>query len=151
MEQGTAERLLTLAIPLQHCTSGQWGNTLIKLALFKYIPPCHKKNEMETLFGILANSMICLFLLPQLIRLCKRKRARYISFGLLLLVLPATLCWAVFGWLEQENLVVVSSLIAVVMDILTLILYINSPHKLHTRPRMYTRRSEGLHGARWNR
>ena len=59
---------------------------------------------MDTLVAITANSLVCSLLLSQLVRLFKRRKARHLSIGLLLLMLPATLCWAIFGYLEGKQL-----------------------------------------------
>ncbi len=81
---------------------------------------------MDTLVAIFANSLVCSLLLSQLIRLCKGKKARYLSTGLLLLMLPATLCWAVFGYLEGKQLMFLCSIGTALLNVLTLMMYINS-------------------------
>jgi uncharacterized protein with PQ loop repeat len=64
---------------------------------------------MDTLVALAANALICVILLPQLIRLFKKKKARYLSTWLLVLIMPTALSWGVFGWLEHQNMVVASS------------------------------------------
>jgi uncharacterized protein with PQ loop repeat len=86
---------------------------------------------MDTLFGMLANTLICLVLLPQMIRLFKGKKARYLSIGLLLAMIPAALCWGAFGWLENKQLMIAFSTLTILLILLTLTLYIN--YKSHLR------------------
>lgn len=81
---------------------------------------------MDTLVALAANTLICLILVPQLIRLYKKKRARHVSLWLLLLVLPATLTWGIFGWLENKQLVVACSVMTVLINIITIILFVSS-------------------------
>lgn len=102
---------------------------------------------MDNLVALASNALICLVLLPQLIRLFKKKKAHYLSFWLLVLIMPATLCWGVFGWLEHQNVIVASSLTTTFVNLLTLVLYL-SRSQFHFQPDMYRSRSHQLLGMR---
>lgn len=81
---------------------------------------------MDTLVAIFANSLVSSLLLFQSIRLLKRRKARYLSVGLLLLMLPATLCWAVFGWLESKQIMFACGVGTFLLNVVTLYLYLNA-------------------------
>ena len=85
---------------------------------------------MDTLVAMFANSLICSLLLSQLVRLFRKRKARYLSIGLLLLLLPATLCWAVFGWLEGKQVMFACSMGTILLIILTLMVYISNSRSL---------------------
>jgi uncharacterized protein with PQ loop repeat len=102
---------------------------------------------MDNLVALASNTLICLVLLPQLIRLFKKKKARYLSFWLLVLIMPATLCWGVFGWLEHQNMIVAYSLTTAFVNLLTLVLYLTS-NQFQYQSGMYRSRSHQLLGMR---
>jgi|GEM_PF-1206739 len=81
---------------------------------------------MDTLVAIFANSLVSSLLLFQSIRLLKKRKARYLSVGLLLLMLPATLCWAVFGYLENKQIMLTCGVGTFLLNVVTLFLYINA-------------------------
>jgi uncharacterized protein with PQ loop repeat len=95
---------------------------------------------MDTVFAIMANSLICLLLVPQMIRLARKKKARNLSLVLLILILSVTLCWCVFGWLDQQRLIFGYSVMNILLTVLTLILFVNSPYHLQTPYRTYSRK-----------
>lgn len=102
---------------------------------------------MDNLVALASNALICLVLLPQLIRLFKKKKARYLSVGLLMLIMPATLCWGVFGYLEHQHMIVAYSLTTAFVNLLTLVLYI-SRNQFQFQSHMYRTRSHQLLGVR---
>lgn len=107
---------------------------------------------MDAVFAILANSLVCLLLVPQLIRLFKGKKARNLSLLLLILILPVTLCWCVFGWLDQQRLIFGYSVMNILLTVLTLILFVTSPYHLQTPYRAYLRKwSYFLYMMGWKR
>lgn len=81
---------------------------------------------MDTLVAIFANSLVSSLLLFQSIRLLKRRKARYLSVGLLLLMLPATFCWAVFGYLESKQIMLACGIGTFLLNVVTLFLYVNA-------------------------
>lgn len=83
---------------------------------------------MDTLVAIFANSLVCSLLLSQSFRMLRKRKARYLSTGLLLLMLPATLCWTVFGWMESKQLMFAFGMATFLLNIGTLMLYISSKH-----------------------
>jgi uncharacterized protein with PQ loop repeat len=85
---------------------------------------------MDTLVAIFANSLVCALLFSQLVRLYKGRKARHLSIGLLVLLLPATLCWAIFGYLESKQLMFLSSIGTTLLTILTLGVYIATSRQL---------------------
>lgn len=87
---------------------------------------------MDTLVAMFANALVSCLLLTQLVRLFKGRKARHLSIGLLLLLLPATLCWAAFGWMEGRNLMFICSIGTAFLNLLTLMLYISSSRHLRT-------------------
>ncbi|AXY74394.1 hypothetical protein D3H65_10570 [Paraflavitalea soli] len=81
---------------------------------------------MDTLVAIFANSLVSSLLLFQSIRLLKRRKARFLSIGLLLLMLPATLCWAVFGYLDNKDVMLACGAGTFLLNVVTLFLYIQA-------------------------
>jgi uncharacterized protein with PQ loop repeat len=81
---------------------------------------------MDAQIAIFANSLVCFVLVPQMIRLFRKKKARYLSVSTLLLMLPATTCWTIFAWLEHSQLVFAFSLMTALLNILTLTLYVST-------------------------
>ncbi|MDF2189117.1 hypothetical protein [Paraflavitalea sp. CAU 1676] len=81
---------------------------------------------MDTLVAIFANSLVSSLLLFQSIRLLRKRKARYLSVSLLLLMLPATLCWTVFGWLESKQVMFACGMATFLLNIVTLMLYVSS-------------------------
>jgi len=102
---------------------------------------------MDPFVALISNTLICIVLLPQMIRLFKKKKARYLSFWLLVLIMPATICWGVFGWLEHQNMVFAYSIMTVSVNVLTLVLYL-SRHQLHFQSHMYRSIRHQLLGLR---
>lgn len=83
---------------------------------------------MDTLVAIFANSLVCSLLLFQSIRMLRRRKARYLSIGLLLLMLPATLCWTVFGFMENKHIMFLAGTATLLLNLGTLMLYISTKH-----------------------
>lgn len=81
---------------------------------------------MDAQIAIFANSLVCFVLLPQMIRLLRKKKARYLSVSTLLLMLPATVCWTVFAWLDHSQLIFAFCLMTALLNILTLTLYVGT-------------------------
>ncbi len=102
---------------------------------------------MDTLVALAANTLICLILLPQLIRLFKRKKARYLSTWLLVLMIPTALSWGVFGWLEHQNMVIASSVTTMLLNLLTLGLYLTS-NQFQSQNHLYRSRRHRLLGIK---
>jgi uncharacterized protein with PQ loop repeat len=102
---------------------------------------------MDTLVALAANALICVILLPQLIRLFKKKKARYLSTWLLVLIMPTALSWGVFGWLEHQNMVVASSATTILLNVLTLVLYLTSS-QFQSHNHLYRRRGQRLLGIK---
>jgi uncharacterized protein with PQ loop repeat len=102
---------------------------------------------MDTLVALAANALICVILLPQLIRLFKKKKARYLSTWLLVLIMPTALSWGVFGWLEHQNMVVASSATTILLNVLTLVLYLTSS-QFQSQNHLYRSRGHRLLGIK---
>lgn len=83
---------------------------------------------MDTLVAIFANALVSSLLLFQSIRILRGRKARYLSVGLLLLMLPATLCWTVFGWLESKQIVFAFGFTSFLLNMATLMLYVSARH-----------------------
>lgn len=83
---------------------------------------------MDTLVAIFANALVSSLLLFQSIRILRGRKARYLSVGLLLLMLPATLCWTVFGWLESKQIVFAFGFTSFLLTLATLMLYVSARH-----------------------
>jgi uncharacterized protein with PQ loop repeat len=85
---------------------------------------------MDTLVAIFANSLVSSLLLFQSIRLLKKRKARYLSVGILVLMMPATLCWTIFGWMEGKQIMLACGLATFLLNIVTLTLYLSAKFRM---------------------
>lgn len=88
---------------------------------------------MDTLVAIFANSLICSLLLFQTVRMLRKRKARYLSTSLLLLMLPATTCWTVFGWLENKQVMFLFGMVTLLLNLVTLALYLTRSYRIMAR------------------
>ena len=84
---------------------------------------------LENLIGILASIFITLSLLPQLVKLLRKKYAGDISMLMLFILLAGQIFWVWYGVLKKDWIIIISNSIAAGINLLVIFFSLRYKHK----------------------
>ena len=80
-------------------------------------------SSIPPLIAIIAPTVSCVQLLPQLVKTSITKKAKDLSFGSLLLILISNMLWLVHGYLILDVSLIAAGLISMTINSVLLFLY----------------------------
>ncbi|WP_294284414.1 SemiSWEET transporter [uncultured Chryseobacterium sp.] len=75
----------------------------------------------ENLLGIIAGALTSVAMLPQLIKVIKKKNADDLSWGMLMVLISGLSLWVWYGFLKDELPIILSNAFAVIVNITLLV------------------------------
>jgi MtN3 and saliva related transmembrane protein len=78
--------------------------------------------DATQLIGIAASVGTGLYLLPQLIKLFKEKKAEQLSVGMMAVLLGGLILWIIYGVRKEDPIIIISNAISLVLNISIMVL-----------------------------
>jgi MtN3 and saliva related transmembrane protein len=85
--------------------------------------------KRDLLIGILASIFSTISMLPQLIKLLKKKKAENISMVMLVILFIGLSSWIYYGILKKDLIIIISNIFSVVLNLLIIVFTIKYSKK----------------------
>lgn len=80
--------------------------------------------SFTTIIGLFASALTAFSLIPQLIKLIKKKESKDLSVVMLSVLISGLGMWIYYGFLKEDAIIIVSNAIACLINAITLVLAI---------------------------
>ncbi len=80
--------------------------------------------SFTTIIGLFASALTAFSLIPQLIKLIKKKESKDLSVVMLSVLISGLGIWIYYGFLKKDAIIIVSNAIACLINAITLVLAI---------------------------
>ena len=80
--------------------------------------------ELVQIVGIIAGSITAVSMVPQLIKVIKHKKVDHISIWMVITLLTGLTFWIVYGFLQNDMIIIVTNIFSAAVNIILLILKI---------------------------
>src|SRR5579863_430417 len=80
-------------------------------------PLYHKKNmNQPTWIGLIASILTTLAAVPQLVKICREKKAENISLMWVVILIVGLCCWIYYGILKKDMIIFISNMLAALIN-----------------------------------
>jgi MtN3 and saliva related transmembrane protein len=79
-------------------------------------------NNWTEILGIAAGFCTAISLLPQLIKLIKKKKAEEISLFYLIILLTGLILWIIYGVVKKDIPIIATNVVSLVLNVITIVI-----------------------------